>query len=245
MAMKPKNKRRTGIIGIVLLLLACMGTWLFFAAWQRPASQPTNDLIAQISELADPDVLNLALYMTVLPIVLVASISEALGQFYVLLANRVRPVRLVLTLSINVLIFVLGFFFTVFTVWVVGRFVFGYEGATYAVIPAVGVSYVPLTLGFLSAIPHFGVGIVYTLYLAVYALLAQNLVAFGFTPVDALVCCGLSLIVNYTMRATVGRPITWAIGRIRDLAAGTRLSSSINKALIQFDAQYMHEMDEA
>jgi hypothetical protein len=200
--------------------------------------RPEQEVLSQLERARlgpDPAAIasasRVALAALVLPIVVLAGVSEALGQFYILFVNRVQPLRFAITIVINIVTFILSFFVTVFAVWLVGRFVFGFEAAVQRSLLAVGLSYQPLTLGFLSVLPYFGSYVMYLLYLATYILLAIFLVQLGFSPAEAFSSTVLALVVVYILRATVGRPVIWLGRRLRDLAAGTRLEKSVDDVL--------------
>lgn len=176
-----------------------------------------------------------ALFIVFLPILLIAGASEAIGQSYVLFANRVRPFRFVLTLLINIAIFITAYLVTVLSVWITGRFIFGYEAVAQRGIIAVAASYLPLWLGFLAALPYLGSYIMYLLYFFVYLRLGQFLIEFGYTSVEAIVSVGLSLAIVYALRATVGKPLVWLVDRLRNAVAGTQLERSVEEALLKQD----------
>lgn len=224
--------------------LLCVSVGLTIAQATPPpdASElPDGETILLTIEEAGRDG-NLALLSWALPIVIAAGLSEVLGQSYVLFANRVKPTRFITTLLINIIIFVVGFFSSVLSVWLLARFVFDYDQTFYRVLPSVASSYRPLIFGFLSAIPYFGIGIINVLYFITYVLLAQALVFFGFQPWEAIVCTGLSLVVVFILRATIGRPIIWLGQRLRNLAAGTNFETSVEAAL-EYHGQFF--VDEA
>lgn len=211
-----------------------------------PTSIP-DELFAQIMALgAESDTHEeVILALIVLPTVLIAGISEAIGQCYVLFANRVRPFRFVLTIAINVLIFVAGFFVTVVSVWAVGRFIFDFDEAAMRALIAVSFSYQPLWFAFLSVLPYFGSYIVLFLYFLVYWQLSRTLITLDFTLAQAVASSALSLIIVFITRTTVGRPIIWLIQKIRNIAAGTRLERRVEDALRYHGDLIIDRPDEA
>ena len=173
----------------------------------------------------------------VLPVVVIAGISESLGQCYILFANRVKPLRFMLTLAINILTFVASFFLTVFAVWIVGRYVYGIDNVAQRAMLAVGFAYAPLMLGFLSVLPYFGSYVMYLLYLIAYIRLAELLVQVGFGALESFITAVLALVIVYALRATVGRPVIWLLHKLMNLAAGTQLEKSL-KTLAEYRGAY-------
>lgn len=218
------------IMGIVLMtLFYAAGSSL---AQESPTPTPDEILAEFLGSTGEAEInAEFVLALIVLPTVFIAGASEAIGQCYVLFANRVRPFRFVLTICINILIFVAGFFVTVTSVWLVGRFIFGFDAAASRALIAVGVSYQPLWFGFLAVLPYFGSYIVLFLYFLVYWQLSRNLLQLGFTVQEAIVSSALSLMIVYFTRLTVGRPIMWFIGKLRNVVAGTRLEKTVEDAL--------------
>lgn len=220
-----------GIIVIVTLILLFVPSRILA---QDITPTPTLDeSIAELVTFSNENELSpeFVMALIMLPIVVIAAASEAIGQCYVLFANRVRPFRFVLTIFINILIFVAGFFVTVTAVWLIGRFIFSVEDAAILALIAVGVSYYPLWFGFLSVLPYFGSYIVLFLYFLVYLQLAQNLIQLNFTVQEAIIAAMLSLVMVYVTRTTIGRPIMWLVRKLRNVVAGTRLERSVEDAL--------------
>jgi hypothetical protein len=234
------------VLVIIVVMFACIAALSIpllpdiIVAVLQPGPGLPEDVYTALRELISTDTTRrdeLVVYLIVLPTVLLAGLSESLGQSYILFVNRVNPLRFMITLAINILIFVLSFFVTVFAVWFIGRYVYGFEAAAQRSILAVGFSYQPLLLGFLSVLPYFGSYVMYLLYLIVYIRMAEILVQVGYAPTEAFIGAVLSLAIVYTMRATVGRPIIWLVNRLRNLAAGTQLERSIN-AVVDYRGDY-------
>lgn len=196
-----------------------------------------EDALLSLSNLDSGQVVSV---IVVAPIVLLAGASEAIGQVYILFANRVKPLRFGLTLFINVLLFFVNFIINVMLVWVIGRYAFGYDAAVIRAIFAVGLSYQPLLLGFLSVLPYFGSYLMYVLYFASYVLLGEILIQFGYSPIEAFISVIVPLMIVFVLRATIGRPVVWLSKRLRDLAAGTRLENRVDDAL-RYTGNYMVE----
>lgn len=96
-------------------------------------------------------------------IVLFAGISESIGQSVVLFANRVTPARFVLSIAMNALLVAIGFGSLVICTWL-SFFVPGSHPIDLADLTiAVALSYVPLLVSFLSALPYAGNAVMWAL----------------------------------------------------------------------------------
>ncbi|MCB0040863.1 MAG: hypothetical protein KDE23_14335 [Caldilinea sp.] len=89
-------------------------------------------------------------------IVLLASISESLGQSVVLFLNRVRPRRFVLALSITTLSNVAGYLLWTLTIWSVGNLLAETNQPWSVVAVIVGLAYAPQILAFFELTPYLG-----------------------------------------------------------------------------------------
>jgi hypothetical protein len=99
-------------------------------------------------------------------IVFFAGVSEAIGQSVVLFANRVTPARFVLSLLLNAVLIASGFASLVVCTWA-SFFIPGAQPIGFAALTiAVGLSYVPLLLAFLSALPYLGNALMWALRVA-------------------------------------------------------------------------------
>lgn len=184
----------------------------------------------------------LAIIITVLPRVVLAGFSEALGHTAILFANRVRPNRFAATILINTVFFAFSFFLWVASLSVVAMLVFGQETAFIRVMLALADSYWPLLYGFLIAAPYFGLLISNILYVLVSLHLVNALqIVFPFTLQEAALCALGGLLVVLAFRLTVGRPIAWLSGRLRDAVVGSRYERDVRKAL-DFARTQRHKM---
>ncbi len=103
-------------------------------------------------------------------IVIVAAISNALGNAFILLINRVGLTTFIFALILNVVSVVLGYYFWTFTIWKIGdRFKPGHVTFQELLVP-IGFAYAPQVFNFLTLIPLLGIPI--QLVLAVWSLLA-------------------------------------------------------------------------
>ena len=113
--------------------------------------------------------LPLSLLTSVL-VVLLAGLSQTLGQSVMLFINRVRPLRFVLSLAIAAVLFVFNYNFWVFSTWLIIEWFYNSDVSLIGVIKTLGFSYAPLLLGFLMIIPYFGMPIL--VILSIWTLMA-------------------------------------------------------------------------
>lgn len=103
-------------------------------------------------------------------IVILAAISYALGNAFILLINRVGITTFVFALILNVVSVILGYYFWTFTIWKIGdRFKHHHASYQELLVP-IGFAYAPQVFNFLTLIPLLGIPI--QLVLAVWSLLA-------------------------------------------------------------------------
>ena len=168
--------------------------------------------------------------MLVLQVVTVAGCSDAIGQSVVLFANRVTPLRFVISMLISVVLFVLGYSVWVLSLWLVADVVFGHHVELWRAGAAVGLSYVPLMLSFLALMPYFGSSILRLLNVwAAVALVNVLRFSFAFIWWEAALCAGIGLAFIFLLRLTIGRPILWLTLRLRNVAAGKKLQLDLDK----------------
>lgn len=157
-------------------------------------------------------------------VVLVAGISEAVGNSVVLFINRVALVRFVLTLLVSSLILAFTYFFWTLTVFLIARFGFGNELSFGLVARLVGFGFAPRVFGFLEFLPVLGrpLAVLLQLY-SLLAVLLSAVAVLGLQPWEALLSVALGALMVLTLQQTVGRPLLrlghWALGR----AAGVPL----------------------
>jgi len=185
-------------------------------------------------------------------IVLLAGISQGIGQSVVLFLNQVRPSRFAISLLINALLFTGGFLALGLSTWLVTLL----PGATivppsYLVI-VLGVAYAPLLFSFLGAMPYLGVPILTVL--SIWHLLAM-VVGFGAVtnlPIsDAFRYVGLGWVLLQILQNTVGRPIAKLGKNMANRAAGVELvtsrrelSESMQDRLDQVPARWQEELNQ-
>ena len=157
-------------------------------------------------------------------IVLLAGISEALGQSVVLFLNRVRPRRFILSLSITTLSTVAGYLLWTLTIWSVGNLLAETYQPWSVVAVVVGLAYAPQILAFFELTPYLGNLIWGILSLwSMLAIVGALRFGWGMETWQALLTSGLGWIVIQTMRRTIGRPILHLQKRVQRRAAGVPL----------------------
>lgn len=103
-------------------------------------------------------------------IVILAAISNILGNAVILLINRVGISMFVLALILNGISVLLGYYFWTFTIWKIGdRFKPRHVSYQELLVP-IGFAYAPQVFNFLTLIPLLGIPI--QLVLSVWSLLA-------------------------------------------------------------------------
>ena len=84
---------------------------------------------------------------------LLAGLSQAIGQAFILFLNRVRPLRFLLSLLLEALLFAFGFLIWAISTWGMVLLVFRLHLPLAAVVRALGIAHAPQLLGFLGALP--------------------------------------------------------------------------------------------
>jgi hypothetical protein len=152
-------------------------------------------------------------------VVLLAALSQGVGQSVVLFINQVRPFRFILSLLISAIIFTFNYNFWVLSTWLVATQMFQTNLSLIEIVRTFGFSYAPLLLGFLMVIPYFGMPIF--VILSIWTLLAivtgiEAIAPLGFWQVFE--CCIGGWIVLQISQRLLGRPIvaitTWLTERI-------------------------------
>jgi len=171
------------------------------------------------------------LYLSV-AIVLVAGLSERIGQSVILFVNEIGPRRFVISIFIGSVLFLGGYVLWIASIWVIATLLFRPDVSLLAVIRAVGLGYAPLVFGFLGLIPYFGTGILTILYFWVFVAIVFAVgTVLSLTVYQSVIVSLAGGLVILVMRATVGKPfVRWA-RRLRNLAAGKRLVLQVQAAV--------------
>ncbi|PZV03168.1 MAG: CAAX protease [Leptolyngbya sp.] len=159
-----------------------------------------------------------------LVVVLLAGLSQGIGQSIILFVNQVRPARFVLSLVINAVLFAFGFLALVLSTWLVTLTPWAQNMPFGQLVTVLGLAYAPLLFSFLGALPYLGVPILNGL--SVWHLLAM-VVGFGAIANlgigNAFGYVALGWILLQILQNTVGQPIASLGKRIANRAAGVDL----------------------
>ena len=176
--------------------------------------------------------------LLVLQIVALAGFSEAIGQCVALFANRVSPLRFVMSLGVSVVFFILGYLVWVVSLWLVAEWIFNRQVALWLAGAAVGLSYIPLIFSFLALMPYFGYPVLRLLNVwAAVALVNILRFSFDFEVWQAVLCAAIGLGVIFALRLTIGKPVLWIMLRLRNAAAGKKLQLDLTKLFYSNEAK--------
>ncbi|MFZ4851187.1 MAG: hypothetical protein ACOYL7_18850 [Caldilinea sp.] len=160
-----------------------------------------------------------------LSIVLLAGVSESLGQSVVLFLNRVRPRRFVLALSIAIASHIVGYLLWVSTIWLVGGLLLPQRQPWHQVAAVVGLAYAPQLFAFFELTPYLGNliwGFLSLWSMAAIVVALQS--GLGLELWQALSVSGLGWVLMQALRRTVGRPILFLQAWLQRRAAGVPLT---------------------
>lgn len=162
-------------------------------------------------------------------VVFLAGLSSGVGQSLVLFANRVRPHRFVVSLVVSAGLYLFGFVAWALSVWLAADLIFGREASVYAVSRAIGLGYSPYLFGFFVLTPYLGSFIAVALSIwSLLAILVAVQTTLQMTLPQALVSSAAGWLLLQVSQRTIGRPLTWAAGRLRSAVAGTRLERDLD-----------------
>lgn len=146
-------------------------------------------------------------------IVLLAGLSQTFGQSVMLLINRVRPLRFLLSMAIAAIIFVFNYNFWVLSTWLVAKWIFGVDLSLIEIIKTLGFSYAPLLFGFLIVIPYFGMGILIVLSIWTLMAIATGLGVISNLDIwSAFACCLGGWLVLQISQRVLGKAIASLAG---------------------------------
>lgn len=178
-------------------------------------------------------------------IVIVAGLSEALGQSVILFINRLRPRRFILALMITAASHLVGYLLWTVTVWLVGVYVFEQQVSMMAIACVVGLAYAPQTLAFFELTPFLGnpFSIILSLWSMVAVIVAVR-VGLNLELWQALLASGLGWVIIQLWRRTIGRPI-YGLGRwLQRRAAGVPLDHTLaDLAVLRRQPAWLKNLD--
>lgn len=156
-------------------------------------------------------------------VLVLGGLSDILGQSVVLLANRVSPLRFVVSIAAAIVVLAVSVSFWAITIWLTATLFLRSDQSIINVLRVVELSYAPLLFGIFIFLPYLG-NIIFRI-LRIWILLALIVgvqVAYGFNFWQALLCCALGWIVyelitrlpvlpidgirNWWWRVTTGTP---------------------------------------
>jgi len=141
-------------------------------------------------------------------VVLFAGLSLSVGQSIILFANQVKPVRFILSLILNAILFVFGFLFLVLSTWLIG-WLPGFVRLPWGdLVIGLGLGYAPLLFSFLGAMPYAGAPVLNLL--SVWHLLAMVVGVSAIAQISAgsaFAYVALGWFALHLLRGTIGQPI--------------------------------------
>ncbi|MCB9139915.1 MAG: hypothetical protein H6642_16350 [Caldilineaceae bacterium] len=167
-------------------------------------------------------------------LVVLAGLSEAIGQSVVLFANQVKPMRFVLSLLISALLNAVNFLIWVTLFWLFSTRILAAAVPSKMLFIVIGVSYIPLLLGFLGFLPYAGQPILQILYVWSYGLMAVyigRLDGVEFNQAVSLAVIGLVSVLF--IRALTGRLLDSIAHWAMDVTSGRKLMLDVNEAVTQ------------
>jgi hypothetical protein len=164
-------------------------------------------------------------FVIALSVVFLASLSEAIGQSIVLLANRVKPRRFVLSLLLSASIQVVGLLFWTLSTWLVGTQFFGASVRPGEVARVVALGYSPYLFSFFTLVPFFGslINALLSLWRLSAVILAVNVVL-DLNIRQAVLCSALGWLLLQVLKSTIGRPIIGLTRVLKRYVAGVELT---------------------
>jgi len=170
-----------------------------------------------------------------LVITLLAGLSKAIGQAFILFLNRVRPLRFLLCLLLEAVLFAVGFLAWALTTWWLALLLFHRDLPLSAVIQALGLAHAPQLLAFLGALPYLGSSWLMLLSLWTAIAFVVGLAAVtGLSPWSALACLLGGWLVMQAMQRTAGQPLSGLLRRLEHRTAGVPLERD-RQRLVRWD----------
>lgn len=194
------------------------------------AAELIRDVLRMTSGFAETVVTTPGAGRLAVIVVVLAGLSESVGESVVLFANRVKPKHFVRSLFISAFIFAFTYFFLAASIWAVARLFFVPDASFRQIATVVALAQAPRLFGFLVFLPYFGLAT--SVLLWIWGLLATTvgvveLLALTAWQAAAVVALGSLLLL--TMQRTIGRPLL-ALARIaRRRAAGVDLITDRRK----------------
>ncbi|MBV8170686.1 MAG: hypothetical protein JO219_02015 [Candidatus Eremiobacteraeota bacterium] len=170
--------------------------------------------------------------LVALAIVVLAGLSEAIGQSVVLFANRIPPARFAYSLAITAVLFVFSYVFLTLSTWAITYLPLATRIPLRSLAIVYAVSYAPLLFAFLEALPYAGLAI--GSGLRIWYLLASlvGVAAVGDLPLQyAILYVGVGWLVFVAARQTLGKPILLFGLRVMSAVSGVSFQPEESRAL--------------
>lgn len=141
-------------------------------------------------------------------VLVLSAVSTLVGESIVLMVNRVKKSRFLISLSVNALFFLLNIWLWASIIWATGRIAFDTTTSLNLTLRLVTVSSAPLIFGFLILMPYAGtlIGRVLNVWRFLVVLRAVEF-TFGISSLPALLCVGLGWLAMLVVNNTLGRPL--------------------------------------
>lgn len=169
-----------------------------------------------------------AAYLVTLTILFLAGVSKELGQCVVLLVNRVKPGRFVISLLVSGAILVLSIIIEVSIIWLTGIYIFHRREDIGHLFSAVSLAHAPLLFGFFILLPYAGSLLDHVLDIwCLLAIVIAVSVTLQLQLWQALLCTLSGWLIYQLMKFTIGKPIVVITRWFRQGAAGVPLSMKV------------------
>jgi hypothetical protein len=161
-----------------------------------------------------------------LPLVLAAGLSREIAQGFILFINRVTPLRFLLTLLVQTLLFAVGFLVWALSTALVAQLVFRNPVPLTLVVRALALAYAPQLLSFLGVLPYLGVPLLslLSLWTAIAFVVGLHAVT-GLGSWSAFSCLVGGWLVSQLLERTAGQPVIALGQQLLDRAAGVAVVS--------------------
>lgn len=163
-------------------------------------------------------------------VVILAGLSQAIGQSIILFINRVKPFRFVVSLGISALLFGFGYLFWALSTWAMKNLFYPPDIPFTDVRSTLGFAYAPQLFSFLIALPYLGVPI--NIILSIWSFISLLLgltISLNLDVFDAAICGTLGWLVVQVLQRTVGKPVA-NFGRwLSNSAAGVNLVTDLKE----------------
>ena len=169
-------------------------------------------------------------------VILLAGLSDAVGQSVVLFANKVRPSRFVFSLFVNALLFAAGYAFLVASTWALMQLPGQPHAAFQDLAVVLALAYLPYWFAFLVALPYLGYGINWllrTLHLVALVVAVASLAGNG--VFGALAYVGIGWLVIAIAQQTIGKPVALLGAKILNAVAGVEVTANEQLAVDRLD----------